>query len=140
MIFISCTLPLAVCAARISFLRQAQIAGKVNDSHLLDISVRCALMQAGIAGKVNDSHLLDTPARRVRSRGFSLEASPDCMETSMMFISWTLPFAVCAAMTSPLMQAQIARKIKDFHILDTPARCLCCQGFSFEADPHCKES
>ena len=58
----------------------------------------------------------------------------------MIFISWTLPVAVCAARASPLTQAQIAGKVNDSHLLDTPARCVRSRGFSFEASLDCKES
>ena len=58
----------------------------------------------------------------------------------MILISWTLPLAVCAATASPLRQAQIAGKLNDSHLLDTPARCVRSQGFSFDAGPDCRES
>ena len=58
----------------------------------------------------------------------------------MIFISWTLPVAVCAARASPLTQAQIAGKVNDSHLLDTPARCVRSQGFYFDAGADCRES
>ena len=117
MILISWTLPLAVCAAKAFPLRQAQIARKIDDSHLLE-----------------------SPARCVRRQGFSFEAGQELHGKSMILISWTLPLAVCTTKASPLRQAQIAGKAMIFHLFEIPVCCVRSQGFFFEVGPGGRES